>query len=137
VEEFKLIVAGGRDFNDYVRASEEIVRLASAELKGYAVSIVCGMAYGADAQGLRFAKEHDIKWYEFPADWDSIDVPGAVVKYNTRGKPYNAAAGHLRNKAMGDFADGLLAFWDGESRGTKNMIEYMHHLGKNVRVINY
>lgn len=137
MQEFKLIVAGGRDFNDYEKASEEIRRLASHELKDFAVSIVCGMAYGADAQGLRFAKENDVTRYEFPADWDNLDVPNAVIKYTSRGKPYNAAAGNIRNKAMGDFADGLLAFWDGKSRGTQDMINYMRSLGKSVRVINY
>ena len=33
------------------------------------------------------------------------------------------SAGMIRNSQMADYADGLIALWDGESRGTKNMIE--------------
>ena len=36
---------------------------------------------------------------------------------------------------MGDFADILLAIWDGKSRGTKQMIDYMKSLGKPVHVV--
>ena len=121
MQEFKLIVAGGRDFNDYDYLSRVLFAMADVELADKAVSIVSGMARGADALGYRFAKEHDIVVYEFPADW------------NTHGK----AAGFIRNKQMGDFADGLLAFWDGRSAGTKHMIEYMQGLGKPMQVVEY
>lgn len=36
---------------------------------------------------------------------------------------------------MGDYADELIAFWDGKSTGTKDMIEYMQKLKKPVEVI--
>lgn len=121
MQEFKLIVAGGRDFNDYERAKAEILRLANGELAAYAVSIVSGMAKGADLRAVWFAKEHNIKLHEFPADWDR----------------YGKAAGFIRNHAMGDFADGLLAFWDGKSRGTADMIAYMKHKQKPVRTVSY
>ena len=121
MNEFKLIVAGGRDFNDYGKAKEEILTLANGPLNDYAVSIVCGLARGADAMGLAFAVENNVIHYDFPADWD---------KYGKR-------AGILRNEEMGKFADGLLAFWDGQSRGTKHMIEFMKGLGKPVRIIKY
>lgn len=121
MQEFKLIVAGGRDFNDYDYLSRVLYAMADVELADKAVSIVSGMARGADALGYRFAKEHDIVVYEFPADWES----------------YGKYAGYYRNKQMGNFSDGLLAFWDGKSRGTKHMIEYMQGLGKPVQVAEY
>lgn len=121
MESFKLIVAGGRDFTEYEWAKREIIRLGTVELKDFSVSIVCGMARGADALGLRFAQEHKVVVHKFPADWDK----------------HGKQAGHIRNREMGDFADGLLAFWDGKSKGTKGMIDYMRYLGKNVRVIEY
>ena len=121
MQEFKLIVAGGRDFTDYEAAASEITALANGELGERAVSIVSGMARGADALAAQFARDNNIKLYEFPADWD---------KYGKR-------AGYLRNAEMADFADGLLAFWDGESRGTKHMIETMQNLRKPVRIIRY
>jgi hypothetical protein len=121
MQEFKLIVAGGRDFNDYSLAHQTIMALANNEYKNVAVSIVSGMARGADSQGTRFALENGVVLYQFPADWNQ----------------YGKRAGFIRNNQMGDFADGLLAFWDGESRGTKQMIEYMRSLDKPVRVIHY
>lgn len=121
MQEFKLIVAGGRDFTDYEKAKEEIIRLAEGELGPFAVSIVSGMARGADALAVRFAREMNIRLHEFPADWSS----------------HGKAAGFMRNKEMAEAADGLLAFWDGHSRGTQHMIQTMEQMGKPVRIIRY
>lgn len=123
MQEFKLIIAGGRDFTDSKLMHKHIDGLANGDgaLAQYAVSIVTGMARGADKLGRDFALVFNVKRYEFPADWNQ----------------YGKRAGMIRNKQMGDFADGLLAFWDGQSKGTKQMIEYMRSLGKPVHIINY
>ena len=121
MKEFKLIVAGSRDFNDYERLVKELNVLADGVLSNHAVSIVSGMARGADSLAVQFAKKHDVKLYEFPADWDRL------------GK----AAGFIRNRTMALFADGLLTFWDGHSNGTRHMIHFMQTTGKPVWVINY
>ena len=121
MQEFKLIVAGGRDFNDYRLAHQAIMALAENEYKDFGVSIVSGMARGADSLGTRFARMNQVVLHPFPADWNQ----------------YGKRAGFIRNKQMGDFADGLLAFWDGESRGTKQMIEYMQSLNKPVHIVRY
>jgi hypothetical protein len=117
----KVIIAGGRDFDNY--------DLMCEKLKTYIgdgpVVIICGGARGADTLGERWANEHAGKivkaFMRMEADWD------------THGK----AAGPLRNEAMAEEADCLVAFWDGESRGTKHMIETMEKLGKPTRVVNY
>jgi len=120
--EFKLIVAGGRDFNDYPLLVKEISNLQQTEtLISRNVSIVSGMAKGADALGVRFAKNYDWKLYSYPADWDE----------------YGKSAGFVRNKQMGQFADGLIAFWDGKSRGTAHMIQYIRSLRKPLHIIRY
>lgn len=121
IKEFKLIVAGGRDFNDYERLSEVLWDMSTISYADKDVSIVSGMARGADALGHRFAKENNVVVYEFPADWD---------KYGKR-------AGFIRNEEMGRFSDGLLAFWDGQSKGTAQMIQFMHSLNKKVHVLGY
>lgn len=53
---FKVIVAGGRDFNNYKGLSDSLDYL----LKNINddIQIVCGMARGADRLGERYAKEH-------------------------------------------------------------------------------
>ena len=50
---------------------------------------------------------------------------------------YGKAAGFIRNQQMAQLADGLLAFWDRRSRGTKHLIETMRGMGKPVCVIDY
>lgn len=121
--EFKLIVAGGRDFVDYARCQRVINDLASSkDMYGdYNVSIVSGMARGADALGAQFARDNNVKLYKFPANWDM----------------YGKRAGFMRNEQMGRFADGLLAFWDGKSKGTDHMITFMQSLGKPVHIVKY
>lgn len=119
--EFKLIVAGSRGFSNYALLSRVLFAMADNEFADYSLSIVSGMARGADALGHRFAKEHGVQVYKFPANWSGL------------GK----RAGFIRNTQMGNFADGLLAFWDGQSNGTKHMVDYMHQLKKPVHIINY
>lgn len=121
MDEFKLIVAGGRDFLDYNRLAEVIQNGLVGPLNAHRVSIVSGMARGADALGHRYGRAVGLHVYEFPADWD------------THGK----RAGFLRNKQMAAFADGLLAFWDGQSPGTAHMIAQMRSLGKPVKIVYY
>lgn len=38
---------------------------------------------------------------------------------------------------MAEVADALIAFWDGESHGTKHMIDIMNNKNLKVRVIRY
>jgi hypothetical protein len=121
MNEFKLIVAGGRDFDDYVLVHGQLMELASTTYRDKAVSIVSGMARGADALGARFAKVEGVRLYEFPANWDQ----------------YGKRAGFMRNEQMGRFSDGLLAFWDTRSKGTAHMIEFMRKLNKPVHIITY
>lgn len=121
MQEFKLIVAGGRDFNDAALLERVLIAMADVELADKAISIVSGMARGADALGYAFAKANGITCYEFHANWN---------KYGKR-------AGFVRNEEMGNAADGLLAFHDGVSKGTAGMIQYMRKLNKPVTVISY
>lgn len=121
MNEFKLIVAGGRDFNDKDLLEAEILSLVNNELKDRAVSIVSGMARGADRLAWEYAKSKNIICYEFHADWSK----------------HKRAAGYRRNIEMANFADGLLLFWDGRSKGSGHMLNAMNRLGKPVIVKYY
>lgn len=118
--EFKLIVAGGRDFADRDVCWREILAMQE-RLAGYQLSIVSGMARGADRLGFEVAKKEGIPVHMFPADWDR----------------YGKSAGYRRNEEMARFADGLLAFWNKSSRGTAHMIETMNRAGKPVHIVYY
>ncbi len=111
-----IIVAGGRDFNNYDLLSVTLDRM----FKNINPVIVCGEARGADLLGRRYAIEHNLSILSYPANW-------------SLGK----RAGFIRNEAMAKVANGLIAFWDGKSHGTKHMIETMQKLNKPVRIIRY
>lgn len=116
---FKLIVAGGRDFQDYAQMCDELGDVL--QRIGEPVQIVCGMARGADLLGLEYARRHDLPVLRMPADW------------NTHGR----SAGFVRNAQMVDVADGLVAFWDGRSRGTKHTIDLARAKRIKTRISYY
>ncbi len=120
-KEFKLIVAGGREFNQRALLEQEVRGLAYGDLAEFEVSLVSGMARGADRLAFDFAKNIGIRCYEFKADWDQ----------------FGKRAGYLRNDQMRAFADGLLAFHDGKSRGTQHMIDMAKKHNMPVKVVNY
>jgi hypothetical protein len=80
--------------------------------------VVSGCARGVDSDGEYIADQKGIPVRRFPADWDGL------------GK----RAGYIRNAQMAEYADALIAVWDGKSRGTAHMIETMRKLGKQVYV---
>jgi hypothetical protein len=86
---------------------------------GRVTQVVSGCASGADLAGERWAKERGVWIERFPADW------------NKHGK----GAGPIRNRAMAVYADVGLAFWNGSSSGTANMVCTMVELNKPVRVV--
>lgn len=109
----KVIIAGGRNITDY-----SLVLSALAESEFTPTEIVSGMAPGVDTLAIQYARENNLPLKEFHADWNS----------------YKKAAGPIRNKAMAEYADALVAIWDGESRGTHNMIQQAHLRGLKVYV---
>ena len=117
-ERFDVIIAGSREFSDYDLLCEKCDKIFSRRKP---TAILCGEARGADLLGKRYAKEHGIPVWSFPAKWDE----------------YGKAAGMMRNKQMLAFADALVAFWDGESRGTENMLDIAANKGIPVRIIMY
>jgi hypothetical protein len=122
--EVKCIVAGSRGYDDYAFFSKVIFDHIERFFKGRSLIFISGKAKtGADAMIIRFCKEHGFPWAEFPADWDDVKAPGAVVRPNKiTGKPYNIVAGHQRNRQMAIAGTDLLSFFDGSSKGTLNMI---------------
>ena len=80
--------------------------------------IVSGGARGVDRQAADFAKTHGIKLTEFLPDYARFGK-GAPLK---------------RNVQIAEYADAVLAFWDGKSKGTLFTIELFQKLNKKVEV---
>jgi hypothetical protein len=114
----KVIIAGGRDFNDYSILAESC-NLILSDLED--IEIVSGRARGADSLGENYALEKGYGCKIFPADWEK----------------YGKAAGYKRNSEMAEYADMLIAFWDGTSRGTGHMIDIAKKRGLKIEIINY
>lgn len=110
---FKVIVAGGRDFSDFPLMCEYLDRML-VNIREQ-IQVVSGGAKGADKLGEKYAKLKGYDLVIFPANWDK------------EGK----SAGYIRNLQMAEYADALVAFWDGKSKGTANMINLAKQ--KNLR----
>lgn len=76
--------------------------------------VVTGGARGIDTVAENWAKANNIEWVCYLPQWNI----------------YGKRAGMLRNKDMIDFADVLISFWDGQSPGTKQAIEYAIEIGR-------
>lgn len=121
MNKFKVIIAGGRDFKDY----EELRKFCDTILQNKEnIEIVSGTAKGADLLGEKYALEKGYELTKFLVDWNDIrNKPEKQIGYRVDGTPYWKLAGHDRNRKMGEYSDALISFWNGYSRGTKNMID--------------
>jgi hypothetical protein len=116
----KVIIAGSRTIKDY-KSVEYAIKKSGFQI----TAVISGKEpNGVDRLGEEWADAHCIPVIPFPADWNNLNTPGAVIKINAYGKQYNAKAGFDRNKKMSEIADALIAITTG-SPGTKNMIELM------------
>lgn len=120
--DIRVIVAGGRDFTDQARMYEVLNEYSTAVFgSDYALSIVSGGARGADRMAEAWATAAGVPCIVMPANW----------------KAHGKGAGHKRNREMAEVGDHLIAFWDGKSAGTRNMIDTARALGLTVQIVEY
>lgn len=109
----RTIIAGSRNITNYDAVLNEVCE------SGFQISeIISGGAKGVDSIAEQIALDHNIPIKVFPANWAK----------------YGKWAGHARNKEMAEYAEALIAVWDGFSPGTKNMINTAKSLGLQVHV---
>lgn len=113
----KTIIAGCRDIPQQQAWWLVSRAIAASGWKDEITEVIHGAASGVDSAAHEIC---DGIWpvTAMPADW----------------KTHGRAAGPIRNRAMAEIADALIAVWDGKSRGTKNMIETARELGLRVFV---
>lgn len=109
----KTIIAGSRNITD-INLIWDAARRCGWKITG----VVSGCARGVDSLGEIWAARNGFTVYPFPAEW---------------GK-YGKSAGYRRNFEMADNAEALIAIWDGESKGTRHMIEVAKEKGLKVYV---
>lgn len=119
---YRVIVAGGRDFNDEEYLNKSLDELMEEFVD---IEIVSGHANGADKLAEEYAMRLELSLKIFPADW----------------KKYGRAAGPIRNREMLSYIMEekpiVAAFWDGQSKGTKNMIEQAKKEDVECRIFMY
>lgn len=125
--DFKVIIAGGRDYDDFDRLVVKMDKILSNVVKkGMNIIVVSGCAKGADQLGEKYAELRGYYVEKHPADWYK----------------YGKSAGYRRNAEMAKSVDenidgGLVAFWDYKSRGTENMIDVAKRYGLSTRILEY
>lgn len=118
----RIIIAGGRDFDDYQHMQNMIGDIFWA-YEGD-ITIISGGASGADALGEKFAKKFGLEVARYPAEWGETEgKPNYMIGVTKGGRKYWKGAGHARNETMAKNAHALIAFWDGRSKGTRHMID--------------
>lgn len=106
----KVAVVGSRNLTNI-----EIGRYISEDVN----EIISGGAVGVDSCAAEYARINGLKLTEILPQYD---------KYG-RGAPI------VRNKEIVNYADKVIAFWDGSSKGTLSVIKYAEKVGKPCEVI--
>lgn len=107
----KTIIAGSRKGFTY----EDVVACMK-KISWNPTEIVSGHADGVDSFGEKWAKMRKIPVRVFYADW----------------KEQGRSAGMQRNVKMAQYADAAVILWDGESKGTKHMINEARKQGLTI-----
>ena len=119
----KVIIAGSRTILEKEVVNRVIFNgiyklVKSEDIAKGNLEIVSGTALGVDRIGEDWAKSFNYKVTRFPANWEK----------------YGKKAGFMRNREMANYADALIAIWDGKSKGTKMMIDIAKKKGLKVFV---
>lgn len=111
----KTIIAGSRGITSFGPVLDAI-RSFPNEI----TEVISGMAKGVDTSAIEWAHQNNLPVKCFPAEW----------------RKFGNSAGPIRNIEMANYADALIAVWDGKSKGTKHMISVMERQGKIVHVFH-
>lgn len=109
----KVAVVGSRG------AAEDCYPLICENLPDGCSEIISGGAQGVDAMAQRLARERGIRFVAFLPDYDS----------------FGRSAPLRRNLEMLAYADYVLIFWDGSSKGTAYVIDECVKSGKPFRIV--
>ena len=112
----KVIVVGSESFNDKAKLKEECNKALS---KQPTVEIVVNGTKGTSFIAQEYATEKKYKTKVIVAD---------------RAK-YGDNAGKIRNAEMVEYADAMIAFWDGEHKGTEHIIKIAQLVKMKLKVV--
>jgi hypothetical protein len=118
----KIAIVGSREFKEdawYSIFREKILPdLEFSKRDKILDSFISGGAVGVDSYIERWCKENEVEIEVIKPEWE---------KYGKR-------AGFLRNELIINEADKVIAFWDGQSKGTKHSIDLAIKAGKPIDI---
>ena len=114
---FRVCVCGCRDFTDYDFFRERCLLLLKNKMPN--VIIISGGAKGVDTLAQQFADEFHLKNKIYKADWEK----------------YGRSAGPKRNEEMVKVSEGVIAFWDYQSKGTKTTIDFAKKYSVDYKIV--
>lgn len=129
------VVAGSREYNDYIEFSNIMDGLLS-KLNNKNIVIISGGARGTDKMAEKYCSERDIENIVIYAEWDKYKIDGS--KFNP--------AGFIRNRQMHEYMlkhaedyhhRGCICFWDGDGRGTSNNFELCKEFNTSIVIYNW
>ncbi len=120
---FYCLIVGSRSFNDYKCLK---FNCDSLLINQQNICVVSGGARGADSFAEQYAKEKGYDLKIFKANW------------NLFGKQ----AGFIRNEEMHKYISqfnkrGVIAFWDGQSKGTEQNFQLSKKYNNEIKIIKY
>ena len=113
----KLAIIGSRTFSDFSILEENIKgRYDLSKIS----TIISGGDMGADTLAETFATKYNIKIAIYRPNW---------ILYGNK-------AEYIRNRLMVVESDEILAFWNGNSPGTKSKIDFANSIEKKISVVS-
>lgn len=113
----QLIIAGSRGITDLVMVFEKLDAITATVTEE--ITVISGGARGVDRLGETWAISRGHSLRVMRAEWDR----------------YGKSAGYRRNQQMAQEGTHLIAIWDGQSRGTRHMIDIAREHGLEVRIV--
>ena len=109
-----LAIIGSRGFKDYKKLCDVL-----DPQKDKIDKVVSGGASGADKLGEKWANKNNIETEIFLPNWQR----------------HGKKAGFIRNEEIVEASTHVIAFWDGESKGTKHSMGLALKTGKKLKTV--
>ena len=120
-EEYRVIIAGSSGFDDYTLFENKCNHFLSEKIKTHNIIILSGTSYRISSI---------INWYSY--EYNLITIP-----FDAEWGKYGQCAGNISNEKMINCADAVIAFWDGKSKFTENLIDMAKSKGLPTVVVKF
>ena len=119
--EYKVILAVSKSFRNYNLYKEKVKHFLSEKMKTHTLVIIAGASKLTDKLTDKLSQEIDFIKEPHKAEWNR----------------YGQGAISVSNDEMTSCADAVIVFWDGQSFGIKNLLEFAKQKNIKTAVVRY